>query len=275
MPSRMSASLATTESTGSAAARREDQRARVDHVRPARVHVPRASRSWRSSPAATGHRRVRRRRDEHILSMASRSYAGRPSTPGRDGEDRARDPHDRGSCSGSDRARVERRVDVAATAATCSAVGGSACRWRSCRRTEPMSMEYAPGRSRGSPRISSVDPPPMSITSTGSAGAGKVAHRAVVREPGLLVAGDHLGIDARAVRGPRRRTPRRSRRRGSRTWRRTGSARPGRRSRTAYSSIAANARGSASSRAGRCGRRPGRAGPSASRLDLTSGRSRP
>ena len=80
-------------------------------------------------------------------------------------------------------------------------------------------------RARPSPRISSVEPPPMSTTSTGVAGVvAQVADRAVEGQRGLLGAGDHLGRRRRAARGRPRRRRRRWRRRGWPRWRRTGSA---------------------------------------------------
>ncbi len=60
--------------------------------------------------------------------------------------------------------------------ATCSAVGGSPARWRSCSRTEPMSIEWACSARPAVPSTSSVEPPPMSTTRTGS-GAGPVRLR--------------------------------------------------------------------------------------------------
>ena len=109
----------------------------------------------------------------------------------------------------------------------------------------------------------------MSTTSTGAGGRrAQVAHRAVEGERRLLVPGDHLGLDAEplahpgdedvGVRGvpgrrggaepdPRRRHVVRARSaRRTRRSRRTPAPAPRR-------------------RAGRCGRRPGRAAPSASR----------
>ena len=85
--------------------------------------------------------------------------------------------------------------------ATSSAVGGSECRCRSCRRTEPMSIECADSGA-SVPRISSVDPPPMSTTSTGLGRRPQVADRAVVRERRLLGPGDHLGSDAQPLADP-------------------------------------------------------------------------
>ena len=60
----------------------------------------------------------------------------------------------------------------ATQAATSAAVGGSECRCRSCSRTEPTSIESAESGAVA-PRISSVDPPPMSTTSTGGAGVSR------------------------------------------------------------------------------------------------------
>ena len=57
-------------------------------------------------------------------------------------------------------------------AATSAAVGGSECRCRSCSRTDPMSIDGPRGGPSSSPRTSSVEPPPMSTTSTG---VGRVA----------------------------------------------------------------------------------------------------
>ena len=88
-------------------------------------------------------------------------------------------------------------------AATSSAVGGSACRCRSWSRTDPMSIETD---SRGPPRpsTSSVDPPPMSTTSTGSAarraGPGpQPGGGPGVDERRLLVARQHLRLHAQAT----------------------------------------------------------------------------
>ena len=81
------------------------------------------------------------------------------------------------------------------------------------------------GPAARSPRISSVEPPPMSTTSTGSAGGvAQVAHRTVEGERGLLVARTAPRARRRAARAPRRRRRRRSRRRGWPRWRRSGSA---------------------------------------------------
>ena len=63
----------------------------------------------------------------------------------------------------------------ATQAVTSAIVGGSERRCRSCIRTEPMSIECAAdgGAVSDAPRISSVEPPPMSTTRTGSAGASR------------------------------------------------------------------------------------------------------
>ena len=157
----------------------------------------------------------------------------------------------------------------ATQAATSAAVGGSECRCRSCSRTEPMSIESA-ASGAVAPRISSVEPPPMSTTSTGGAGGvAQVAHRAVEGQRRLDVAADHLGLDARAARARRRRrraafdASRRRRRRDEphplrRHVVRRGSARRTRRSRRTPAPAPRR-------RSGRCGRGPGRAAPSASR----------
>ncbi len=88
-------------------------------------------------------------------------------------------------------------------AAIWSAVGGSSCRCRSVIRTQPTSMLCAAERPRSpGPRTSSVEPPPMSATSTGPLQLRQAAHRAGERQRGLLGAADHLGIDAEHVCAP-------------------------------------------------------------------------
>ena len=73
-------------------------------------------------------------------------------------------------------------------AASSSGVGGSACRWRSVWRTEPMRVEtWKPGSLPGSPVTYSVLPPPMSITSVAGA-RGAPGGGAEEGEAGLLVA---------------------------------------------------------------------------------------
>ena len=67
--------------------------------------------------------------------------------------------------------QASRWASMSATqAATASGDGGSAVRYRSCIRTEPMSIDCAALGPDASPRTSSVDPPPMSTTRTGSSG---------------------------------------------------------------------------------------------------------
>ncbi len=61
------------------------------------------------------------------------------------------------------------RTMSATHSVTCSTLGGSECRCRSCRRTDPMSIEVD-SCGPSSPSTSSVEPPPMSTTSTGSGG---------------------------------------------------------------------------------------------------------
>src|SRR5919108_5583966 len=61
---------------------------------------------------------------------------------------------------------------LAASAASSSAVGGSECRWRSVWRTTPIWADVKKSILPADPQTSSVEPPPMSITtrSTGSSG---------------------------------------------------------------------------------------------------------
>ena len=118
-------------------------------------------------------------------------------------------------------------------AATCSAVGGSAWRWRSCRRTDPMSIDTA-CRSVALPEHQ-LGRPAADVDDEHRLGRHRDLRgdRAGEDERGLLVAGQHLRLDAEATRvRPRRRRPRCSRR-GSPTSRRTGPARTGRRGRGA------------------------------------------
>ena len=116
-----------------------------------------------------------------------------------------------------------------------------------------------------SPRISSVEPPPMSTTSTGPARRlAQVAHRAVEGQRRLLVAGDHLGLDAEPGAHAGAKTVGVARRRGWPRWRRSGPGRRrGRRSARRTRRWRRRRAPAPRRRAGRCGRRPGRAAPSA------------
>ncbi len=95
----------------------------------------------------------------------------------------------------------------ATNAATCAAVGGSGA--GAARGGAPSRCPSSgPPRAPRVPRISLVEPPPMSTTSTGSAEASQVADRAVEGERRLLRAGHGAGLDA-AAPGRRRRRRRR------------------------------------------------------------------
>ena len=84
----------------------------------------------------------------------------------------------------------------ATQAATSAAVGGSECRCRSCSRTEPMSIESA-ASGAAAPRISSVEPPPMSTTSTGVAGRRRRLRTAPSKDSAASSSPRHdLGLDA-------------------------------------------------------------------------------
>ena len=124
-------------------------------------------------------------------------------------------------------------------------------RCRSCSRTEPTSIDRAARTPAGSPRTSSVEPPPMSTTSTGAVGrVGEPAHRPREGQRRLLVAGDHLRRRRPAAPGPGGEDVPVGRVPGRPRWRRTGpapAARRGRATSAAYSSTAANTRASASS----------------------------
>ena len=165
MPSRMSASEATRAST---CARREDpakdQRAGGDHVGAAGVHL------GQRQPVGDGHRRpagrrtrARRRRARTDWSIASASYAGRSSAAGHHRERRCRPPRPPSPRPRVDRAGVEVGVDVGDAGRDLPAVGGSEWRCRSCSRTEPDVHRVRGVRRVRRPRISSVEPPPMSI----------------------------------------------------------------------------------------------------------------
>ena len=99
------------------------------------------------------------------------------------------------------------------------------------------------------PTMNSVEPPPMSITSTGPSSRPDPAQRAGEGQLGLAVAADHVREHAEPLAGPRRRTRPGSSRPGRPRWRRSGSGRPARRPRrinSAYASTAAKVRRSAS-----------------------------
>ena len=164
----------------------------------------------------------------------------------------------------------------ATQAATSAAVGGSVCRCRSCSRTDPMSMECAASRR-----------PPASPGPARS--SRRRCRRPAPARPAHPQVADRAGEGERAP--PRRPTAPRARRRGGRATpvgedrgvrgvaggRGGAEADPGdvvarrsaRRTRRARRTPAPAPR----RRAARCGRRPGRAGPSAVSRTATSGRS--
>ena len=189
----------TTSASGAGPAQHlgQDQRSGIDHVGASGVHgrdrpafvVGSSTTAGRRSraPARSGAPPGRRPR--------GRTPAGRapPRPPG----SRCRRPRRRSRPCVGRPAQASRCASMSARqAATCPAVGGSACRCRSCSRTEPMSIEpAASGADR--PRISSVDPPPTSTTSTGwSRAVPQVADRPVEGERRLLLTGHDLRLDA-------------------------------------------------------------------------------
>ena len=107
--------------------------------------------------------------------------------------------------------------DVGARApSSSSAVGGSRCRWRSVWRTTPTCVETWKSTSPRAPTTSSVEPPPMSITSSGVGRRSRARGRAEERQPRLLVAGQRARVEPERVAHASRRTRRRWRRRGRR-----------------------------------------------------------
>ena len=104
--------------------------------------------------------------------MASRSYVARSSTMAATVVIVPATPTTVAACS-TGTGWASRWASMSAVAAsTSAAVGGSECRCRSCIRTEPMSMECSEVGAV-SPRISSVEPPPTSMTSTGAGGVSR------------------------------------------------------------------------------------------------------
>ena len=94
--------------------------------------------------------------------------------------------------------QASRWASMSATqAATASVDGGSAVRYRSCIRTEPMSIDCATLGPDASPRIELGRPAADVDHQDGELRWGpQVADRAVVRQRGLLGARQHLGPDA-------------------------------------------------------------------------------
>ena len=89
---------------------------------------------------------------------------------------------------------------AAASSASSPPDGGSACRWRSVWRTTPIWVETWKPSSPRAPQTSSVEPPPMSITSRSVGSSGRPGRRrARVRERRLLVAGQRPPLEAVAL----------------------------------------------------------------------------
>ena len=233
------------------------------HVGAAGVH-PRQRAAARRPASRPAGRRTRARRPPATTdwSMALSVVRRQVQHAGGDRRDRAGDADDggrrrhghRAARRGARRCRPRRRRPRAA-------VGGSAVQ---VPLVHPHRADVHRLRRAGpdaSPRISSVDPPPMSTTSTGRAGRRReVADRAVVGQRGLLVRRDSTsGSTPSRVAHARGEDLGVRRRRASPTWRRTGSGRDvvragsARRTRRSRRTPAPAPRRPAA----RCGRRPG------------------
>ena len=173
-------------------ARRERQRGEALELRlerGAREHVP-----LDAGRVVGLERRGRSRRTRSAVPATAIAAIGARRRPGR--RRRARRRRRR-------RARPARR-----------GVGGSVWRWRSVWRTTPICVETWKPIAPRAPQTSSVEPPPMSIT-TRSVGVVRRAHggRAGVRVAPPPRRRSACGPRGRTARAPRRRTPRRWRRR--------------------------------------------------------------
>ena len=90
--------------------------------------------------------------------------------------------------------------------------GRSGCGARSCARRRRAGRRESRAV-RPTPTMNSVEPPPMSMTTVGSVGAGRAGHRAEERELRLFGAGEHAGVETDSPRARARRRRRRWRRR--------------------------------------------------------------
>ena len=153
----------------------EDQAAGADHVGTARDACSRAPCAARSSSSAAAppHPAPRRggarcggsARARRSPARARRPRSWSPCRPPRSPTRPA--PGRRRWSRGCGRCPRRRPRSPRAT-------GGSVCRWRSLSRTEPMSSEWAASTvPSAEPRMSSVEPPPMSRTSSGSGSGGR------------------------------------------------------------------------------------------------------
>ena len=208
MPSRMSASDATSVEV----AHRRSTRLRISppapstSTRPGCIHAELEPLARSASPPAGRRRRGRRRTATTDWSMTLLSYVGRSSTPAVIDSAVPATPTTVAADGHRHRAGVEVGVDVGHAGG--DRVGARAGRRSGTARASAPSPCPSTARRSGpdaSPRISSVDPPPMSITSTGSGRWGaQVADGAVVGERGLLRAPTAPRARRRAGRAPRR-----------------------------------------------------------------------
>ena len=126
--------------------------------------------------------------------MAAASYVGHVLRERRDRGERARHPTQVCARStGTTRsASPSRSRTTSRAAATSAAVGGSECRQRSVSRTHPMSAEKRPRRRSVAQHHLGRSATEVDDDERRSGGI-QFADRAVERQRGLLVAGDHLG----------------------------------------------------------------------------------
>ena len=177
----------------------QDQHARADDVGPAGVQPGQVE------PLGRGHRQEPLDERVHVVDGELRlvdQRAGR-TPPGRARRRRPRSPcrrrrrrwRPRASGTG-DRSRW---ASMSATqAATSSAVGGSECRCRSCRRTEPMSSDTAACGPSAVGAQDQLGRPAADVDDEDRLGGRRpeVAHRAVEGQGRLLVTRHDLGLDA-------------------------------------------------------------------------------
>ena len=170
------------------------------------ARVPRGARSRAARPGARGCADTRPGTPRAVDAVRRRNTPDRGLSPRAScGARRRRWP--RRACGGPRPESLPRRSRARRRPARRSSagVGGSVARWRSVWRTTPAWVETWKPTSSPRPTTSSVEPPPMSMTTSARVARRALARRAAEGQPRLLVAVDDPRVEAVVRRATRAR----------------------------------------------------------------------